>query len=182
MRIIATLALLLTIGSVSASAQEIFDTSYTTHTGERVLRIESTIPVSVNEVWAAFTTEKGLASWVAPVVKLDLRVGGALSTNYDKNALIGSPGTIRLPILNYLEREMITFKVNLNDSLSKKAQAEDKNLQEIVQIVDLGNGRSKVISSMIGWGEGKEWDEIYRFFAKGNRWTYEQLIKAMKKP
>ena len=34
---------------------------------------------------------------------------------------------------------------------------------------------------MIGWGTGKEWDDAYVFFAKGNKWTYEELIKYLLK-
>jgi hypothetical protein len=31
---------------------------------------------------------------------------------------------------------------------------------------------------MIGWGTGKEWDDVYNFFAKGNTWSDKQLIKC----
>jgi hypothetical protein len=171
--------LVLILGSISVSAQEVRDTSYTASTGERVLRIETILPISVDSVWLSFSTPKGLSSWVAPVVSLDLRTGGMLSTNYDKNAAIGSPGTIYLPILNYLDGEMITFKVNLNEAFPKKVREEDKNLQEIIQLVKLGNQKTKVVSSMVGWGQGKQWEDTFNFFSKGNRWTYTQLVKAM---
>lgn len=72
----------------------------------------------------------------------------------------------------------MTYKVNLTGSFSAKARAEDQNLQEVIQIVPWTNGTTKVISSMIGWGTGKEWDETYKFFAKGNAWSYRQLVKC----
>jgi len=31
---------------------------------------------------------------------------------------------------------------------------------------------------MVGWGVGKDWDETYQFFAKGNKWTYQQLVNS----
>ena len=61
--------------------------------------------------------------------------------------------------------------------LSEKVRQEDKNLQEIIQIVDLGKGKTKIVFSMIGWGTGSDWDKTYEFFAKGNKWSYEQLVK-----
>ena len=91
-----------------------------------------------------------------------------LSTHYEKNASIGSLGTIRSGIVNYLEGELITYKVNLTSSFASKVRAEDQNLQEVIQIVPWTNGTTKVISSMIGWGTGKEWDDTYNFFSKGN--------------
>jgi hypothetical protein len=165
-------------GTLNAFAQVVRDTSTQTGSGERVLRIQSTVPVSRDEVWKAFTTPDGLKKWIAPVVAIDLRTGGSLSTNYDKTATIGAPRTIRMGILNYLEGEMITFRVTLNDQFSAKVRSEDGNLQEIVQIMPLPNGTTKVISSMVGWGVGKDWDETYKFFAKGNLWTYQQFVKS----
>ena len=61
-----------------------------------------------------------------------------------------------MPIINYLEKQIITLKVNLNESFPKRVRDEDHNLQEIVQIVDLGNGKAKIVSSMVGWGTGKD--------------------------
>lgn len=176
---IALITVLALGACLSASAQQVHTTNLVTESKERVLRIEGIIRATPKEVWKAFATEEGLKKWMAPVVALDLRVGGSLSTHYDKQASIGSPGTIRLGIVNYLESEIITYKVNLNSSFTPKARAEDQNLQEIVQIVPLTNGTTKVIASMIGWGTGKEWDDTYNFFAKGNAWTIEQLAKCL---
>jgi hypothetical protein len=146
---------------------------------DRVLRTETLIPVSSDAVWRAFSTEQGLVEWVAPVVAIDLRAGGSLLTHYDPNASIGDPGTITTGILNFLEREMITFKVELNETFSERLQAEDVTLQEIVQIKSEGENSTRVISSMVGWGTGPEWDAAYRFFVTGNEWTYRQLREAL---
>jgi uncharacterized protein YndB with AHSA1/START domain len=168
---------------VSASAQDVADRSYVTKTGEKVLRFEVTLPVEKKRAWRAFTDPEDMKGWIAPVIKLDMRTGGVLLTNYDKAAKIEDASTIRLPIINYLEGELITYKVELNNAFPKKAQDEDQNLQEVIQFFDLGNGKTKLVSSMIGWGTGKEWDDAYAFFARGNKWTYEELIKYLvKKP
>jgi hypothetical protein len=169
--------------STMAHAQEIRTLSITNAAHERVLRVESIVPAPAQAVWRAFATEAGLKTWMAPVVALDLRVGGSISTHYNRTASIGSAGTIRLGIVSYLEGEMITLKVNLNANFAAKPRAEDQNLQEIIQMIPLTNGTTKVVSSMIGWGQGKEWDDTFNFFAKGNEWTYRQLTKSfMKNP
>jgi uncharacterized protein YndB with AHSA1/START domain len=162
-----------------AAAQEVRNTSYVTKSGERVLRIETVVPVSTDNVWKAWTAPKELSNWIAPVVAIDLKIGGTISTNYDQKATIGNAGTIQLPIVNYIEKQLITLKVNLNDKFPKSARDEDHNLQEIVQIVDLGDGKTKAVSSMVGWGNGKDWDQTYDFFARGNEWTYRQLAKYL---
>ncbi|MEO6035870.1 MAG: SRPBCC domain-containing protein [Verrucomicrobiota bacterium] len=161
-----------------ATAQVITTTNLLTETKERVLRIETIVAAAPREVWKAFATEEGLKKWVAPVVALDLRTGGTLSTHYDKAARIGDPGTIRLGIVNYLDGELMTYKVTLTERFGEKARSEDQHLQEVIQIVPWTNGRTKVISSMIGWGTGKDWDDTYDFFARGNVWSYQQLAKC----
>lgn len=162
-----------------AAGQEVRNTSYITKSGKRVLRIETVVLVSTEEVWKAWTIPQELSEWIAPVVAIDLKIGGTISTNYDQKAAIGAAGTIRLPIINYIEKQLITLKVNLNEKFPKSVRDEDQNLQEIVQVVDLGDGKTKVVSSMVGWGAGKDWDQTYEFFARGNEWTYRQLAKYL---
>jgi len=179
-RILGTAGLTLGLlsGLTAPAKGDVVVTNVITSTRERVLRMETIVPAPPKEVWKAFATEEGLKKWSAPVVALDLRTGGTLSTHYDKNAHIGSPGTIRLGIVHYLENELMVYKVNLTESFDAKARAEDHNLQEIIQIVPWTNGTTKVVSSMVGWGTGPEWDKTYGFFAKGNAWCYEQLVKS----
>ena len=170
-------AFLLFLSPIFLFGQEVRNTSYTASTGEKVLRLEFVIPVEKQEAWKLLTTAEGWKKWAAPVVTVDLKVGGLILTHYDKTKTVGDSGAIHLPILNYLEGEMITLKVILTETFTKKVRQEDQNLQEIIQIVDLGKGRTKVVSSMIGWGTGSDWDKTYEFFAKGNKWSYEQLVK-----
>ena len=162
------------------SAEEIQNTSYIMSSGERVLRFEFTIPVSKQDVWQLLATAEGWKKWAAPVVSVDLKVGGSILTNYDKTKQPGDSGTIRLPIINYLEGEILTLKVVLNESFVESVRRDDQNLQEIIQIFDLGGNKTKVVSSMIGWGEGADWDKAYEFFANGNKWSYEQLLNLFR--
>jgi len=181
-RILASTILLLAVFAQSvsrAAAQDVRNTSYVTKSGERVLRIEAVVPASTESVWKAWTDPQQLSKWIAPVVAIDLKTGGTISTHYDQKATIGNHGTIQLPIVNYVEEQLITLKVNLNDKFPKQVRDEDRNLQEIVQIVDLGGGKTEVVSSMVGWGTGKDWDQTYDFFARGNEWTYRQFAKSL---
>jgi uncharacterized protein YndB with AHSA1/START domain len=157
--------------------QVVENTSYMTTTGEKVLRLEFVIPVEKQEAWRLLTTADGWKRWAAPVVSVDFRVGGCILTNYDRNKSIADSGTIRLPILSYLEGEMIILKVILNESFTQTVREQDENLQEVIQIADVGSGKTRVVSSMIGWGTGADWNKTYDFFAKGNKWSYEQLMK-----
>jgi hypothetical protein len=71
---------------------------------------------------------------------------------------------------------MLTLKVNLNNNFPLEAKNDDKNLQEIIQLIDLGNGKTKIVSTMVGWGKGSHWDKAYTFFERGNEWTYKEFL------
>jgi uncharacterized protein YndB with AHSA1/START domain len=163
-----------------AGIGQVKNTSYVTPTGERVLRLESILPVDIKTAWALFTTDDGLKKWIAPQAHINLAVGGTIVTNYDKDKPLSDASSITLPIINYVDNEMITFKVNLNDNFDKAARAEDKNLQEVVMFKQIAPNQTQIISSMIGWGKGPAWDKTYNFFVQGNEWTYNELLKNYK--
>jgi len=173
------LAALLLFSFSYGLGQTVENTSYVTQTGERVLQLEIVAPISRPEAWKLFSTEEGLRKWIAPVVVLDLRTGGVILTNYDSSKTVKDSGTIHLPVINYLEGEMITLKVILNNNFAESVRREDGNLQEIIRLKSEGNGRTRIISTMVGWGKGADWDKTYEFFRRGNTWTYQQMIKAI---
>jgi uncharacterized protein YndB with AHSA1/START domain len=133
-----------------AFAQEVTNTSYRTRTGERVLRYEIMLDASKEDVWKAFTTCNGLGSWLAPIAVVDLHVGGYISTQYEKRARIGDPGTVNTKIINYIDGEMLTLEIDMNDHFAQLLSGEDHTLQEIIQFYDLGLSRTKVVSSTVG--------------------------------
>jgi len=168
---------LLSLGILRVNGQTVQNTSYTMQTGEKVLRLEAVLPVDLNEAWQLFTTDVQLMKWIAPVAHIELKAGGYILTNYDKAKPLSDSSSIRLDIISYLEHELLILKVNLNSSFSKKVQSEDGNLQEIIQFKYVGPKETRIISSMVGWGQGEDWEKIYEFFVLGNMWTYEEMLK-----
>ncbi len=180
LRVASLLALAAFAAPGAGHAQQVVtSTPRNAASGERVVRVETLLRQPPAEVWRAFATEPGLKCWAAPVVRLDLRTGGLLETNYDPAAAIGSAGTISLPILNVVEGEVLTLQVRLNEAFFASLRAEDGRLQEVIQLQPLPDGGTRVVSSMVGWGRGAEWDEAIEFFAKGNAWSYRKLAQCL---
>lgn len=163
--------------TLTALSQNLKNTSLKNGAGEKVLRFEMTVPLNLEEAWNFFTKDDKLKKWIAPLAHIELKSGGAITTNYDSTKTLTDSSSIRLPIISYLDKELIIFKVDLNDHFIKKVRDEDENLQELIQFRQTGNNQTKIISSMIGWGSGPDWDKVYDFFAKGNEWTYKELLK-----
>ena len=45
---------------------------------------EGTVNAPLDQVWAAFTTNEGLESWMTAHAKIELKVGGTMKTQYDR--------------------------------------------------------------------------------------------------
>jgi hypothetical protein len=181
LRTLHVTTLLLAIGaSHSALSADVRVSVVVMASGERAVRVEAALNNSPEATWRFFSTEDGLRCWAAPVIQLDLRTGGSLKTNYNKSAAIGDAGTISLGILNYVDNEIMTYKVRLNDAFSADLRAHDGNLQEIIQLERRPDGGTHLVSSMVGWGAGEEWDKAVAFFAKGNEWSYRRLAECVE--
>jgi hypothetical protein len=165
-------------GNVNA---QVTNSSYVTQYGEKALQLSVIIPMDKKEAWKLCTTDEGLKKWMAPVVRIVMKAGGTIKTNYDKNKNVDDSSSIQLGIINYLEYELMTIKVDLNNTFPAEVKAGDKNLQEIIQFTDAGNGKTKLVSTMIGWGQGDNWNKAYSFFERGNDWTFQQILKLFEK-
>ena len=50
-----------------------------------------------------------------------------------------------------------------------------KAVWTVIEIADLGQGRSRVSTSMCGWKTGADWDAVYAFFEQGNT-----IVRALR--
>ncbi|MEM7227368.1 MAG: SRPBCC domain-containing protein [Planctomycetota bacterium] len=72
---------------------------------------QSTVVAATPEqIWPLFSTTEGVRSWVAPMVEVDFRVGGAWRTNYNPDGELGDATTITNTILAYEPNRMIAMK------------------------------------------------------------------------
>lgn len=171
--------LLLFATSVRLQAQ-IENTSFVNSAGERVLRQEFIMPVDMPVAWTYFTQDSLLKKWVAPQVHIELRAGGYRIANYDPAKSLSDSSSIRLPLINFLEPELMTLKVNLNASFPPATRAGDQYLQFILQLKKIDENHTRVIGTMVGWGKGPDWDKAYQFLERGNEWTFQKLLKLFK--
>ena len=165
---------------LTVHSQTLKNTSYKNQSGEKVLRFECILPIGVTQAWELFTTDEKLNKWIAPVAHIELKSGGYIITNYDTSKTLSDSSSIKLPITSFIDKEILVLKVILNDNFVKSVRESDKDLQEVIQFIKVDNKHTKIVSSMIGWGTGPDWDKTYSFFAKGNEWTYQELLKNYK--
>ncbi len=166
--------------TISVYSQTLNNSSYINQSGEKVLRIELMLPLSIDDAWQLFTTDEKLKKWIAPLAHIELKTGGYLITNYDSTKNLTDSSSIKLPITSFIENELLILKVKLNNNFVKSVRETDENLQEVIQFTKIDKNHTKIISSMLGWGDGADWEKVYKFFTLGNEWTYKELIKNYK--
>jgi uncharacterized protein YndB with AHSA1/START domain len=140
------------------------------------LRFELTVDAPVEEVWKAFTTKEGIESWMVPRGEIDLRVGGLMRTNYNREGSFDDPGAIAHRIMSFEPNRMMAFQVVKCPEGFEHEQVV-KNTWSVLRLTSAGEGQTHVALAGAGLGEGPEADQMVKFFQAGNEWTLERLRK-----
>jgi uncharacterized protein YndB with AHSA1/START domain len=174
-RMLIPLALLL-CGTTAAAAQDVENTSYHLPNGERVLQHEMLIPAPIGEVWRAWSTTDGLSSFVAPLVAIDLRIGGIWEASYDPSARLGDPGNIMNEVLSFIPERMLSVRIHQTPPGFPHPELA-KQLWTVIELVPSSESSTTATVSMLGWGDGEGWDTLYDLFNRGNHFTLQQLYR-----
>lgn len=162
--------------SLAAARQDTapYDCSYVAADGARTLCHEMVMPAPPAEVWPLFATTEGLASWLAPVAAIDLRIGGLWESSYRPDARIGDPGNIHNRILSHNPEKMLSIAVDR----APPGFPEPELVRTVWTVIDfeaIGRSRTRVRVSMIGYRQGEGYDRLYAMFKAGNAQTLQAL-------
>ena len=144
---------------------------------DRPLRHEVVVEAPIAEVWAAWTTQRGLESWLARHVKVDLKPDG----RYASNAFgeIGEPGTVEMTVLAFEPERMLALTTSAPpDEFPEVAKAEDT--WAVVSLYPISDTSTRVEYTMLGWREGAEWDRARKFFDQADQYLLEMLRRRFE--
>lgn len=168
--------------AVPAWAGTVIDTSYIARDGSRVIRHELDIPASAGDVYQAFTTADGWQGWAVPFARLsgDLSVGADIETSYNPGASVGDAGNIKNRVLAYVPDRFFAFHVAKAPEGFPHADLITR-VFTVAEIEPRNAGTVHLKLSMLGYGKGAGYDELYAFFRKGNAMTMENLKRRFDK-
>jgi len=169
------LSLLVIAAPAFAAEPVVKDTSYRGADGARVQQLEVVVNAPPAKVWAALTTDAGFSGWATPFAHITLANDGMIEASYSLRAKLGDPDNIRNQIVAYLpNRVLVLHNVHVPNGAPFKAEAIDK-IRTVILLDDLGDGRTRVTESGVGYGEGKDFDEMYEHFRSGNAEEFASL-------
>jgi uncharacterized protein YndB with AHSA1/START domain len=133
---------------------------------DKALLFQVDVPASRAAVWEAFSTTRGLSTWLAPEVFVDLRKGGEWTVRFPGGSTGG--GTI----LRFSpERELVLSALAPDRFPTVRAE----RTTAMFEFETVGDG-TRVRLTQTGWKRGKEWDRAYDYLADGNA----QLLEALR--
>jgi uncharacterized protein YndB with AHSA1/START domain len=135
---------------------------------------EGTVEAPVDSVWAAWTTSDGLRAWLAPHAEIDLRVGGAMRTNYDPAGVLGDRHTIENTVLSFEPRRMLSIRVAKAPDDFPFANAI-QHMWTVMYLEEAAPGRSRLRVVSLGFRPDDESQRMRSFFDRGNAATVRAL-------
>lgn len=170
-------------GSAGAADKfpDVRDTSSVDAAGERVLQQSIDLNALPKAVWNAFADAPTVMRWEASLAVIDLRQGGSMEESYSPKAKPGDPENIRHEIIAYIPGQLLVFH-NTNAPSLLPGRELYKHVVSILEVQDLGGGRSRLTVSQTGYGPGPDLDKLYAFFKEDNAELMESLKTELESP
>lgn len=132
----------------------------------RSLTREIEVGAPPDVVWAAWTSNEGLATWWGPPASnVDLRIGGSFEILFSLEQPEGLRGSEGCRILAYVPGESLSFTWNAPPHLSLRSA----NTWVVLTFVPSAAG-TKVRLVHTGFLEGTDWDDYMAYFV--DAWGY----------
>ncbi len=175
------LALLAAPALAAPSYPDVRNTSTADAGGGRVLQLSIELNAPTKAVWDAFADAPTVLRWSASMARIDLKQGGSMEESYSPKAQPGDAENIRHEILAYVPGRTLVFR-NTNAPSMLPGRELYKRVISILQVDDLGGGRSRLTLSQTGYGQGPDFDKLYAFFSEENADLMETLKRELETP
>jgi uncharacterized protein YndB with AHSA1/START domain/uncharacterized protein YciI len=139
----------------------------------RVLQKQIVVPASVSSVWTSWTTTEGMTSFLSEGAKIEPWVGGAYEIYFSLAAEPGAQGSDGCKVLAIEPEKAISFSWNAPPEFPT---LRHQHTLVRVTLTPKGPNETQVELMQAGWGEGSEWDRLYKYF--DDAWGY--VLGALK--
>lgn len=132
---------------------------------DRRLAWELVVPAPVSEVWEAWATADGIATWAAPAGFVELRPGGAWEAHFEPDRPPGQRGSDANEILHVAPERALVIRAGAPQRFPT-VRAEGTTF--MITLTPVGAHHTLVHGSQTGWKEGAEWEEAFTYLAAAN--------------
>ncbi len=140
------------------------------------LSVEGIVNAPVGEVWRVFSTSEGFKSFGVAKCDIDFRVGGLMRACYSEKSEIGDPTTIQNRILSFEPERMVAFRID-KPPQGFPFMNSWQSVWSVVTMSGLGDGRTALRMTQVGYTAEDESQKMREFFKMGNAWSLQKLQK-----
>ena len=175
------LAALLVCSAVQAAAPEtVRDESFRDAEGQRVLKESLVVAAPVHEVWKAFTTDAGFTRWAVKVAHITPGNGGLIEFALGDDGKIGAPDNVRNRIDVYLPERLLVMHNEFVPAGGPLDPATFATVRTLIELVPVRAGRTRVTQTVVGFGPGPKYEELYSHLHDGNASYLAALAKCFE--
>ena len=127
------------------------------------ITLETVVNAPKSQVWNDWTTSEGVKSFVVPDANIELVIGGKYEFYFDQEQPNGLQGSEGCKVLSFLPEEMLSFSWNAPPVFPVERL---EYTWVVIQLTDLGNNKTKVRLTHMGWREGGRRLEVREYFTK----------------
>lgn len=149
-------------------------------TADQPIVTSTVIHATPREVWKAWTTDAGITGWMVASGKVDLRIGGSLTTSYTKGSTLDGPDVIVNTILAFDPERMLTIKTSRTPENFPFKEAM-KKCWTVIYFESMEDEKTRVTVRMNGYTHDAESQKMKDFFRHGNQVTLDALAKYFAK-
>lgn len=117
----------------------------------------------IEKLWKAWTDPKELTQFFAPVVDVELKVGGPYEMLFLTDNPEGQRGGEGNRVLSYLSQKMLSFEWNAPPQFS---EIRKQKTRVIIFFDKIDEEKSRIRFYHVGWYDGIEWDMVFDYFTK----------------
>lgn len=139
---------------------------------------ETEINAGIDDVWTAFSTNEGLRSWMAPLVEIDLIVGGLIKANYNPDGKIGDENTIENTILAYDPKRMLSLKATKFPKGFPFVEAA-KESWSVFYFSEISPAQTKITIVGLGYTDDEQSQKMHSFFEAANKYSMDKLNESL---
>ncbi len=145
------------------------------------LVVEGVVNTTPGELWKVFSTAEGFKAFGVAHCDIDFRVGGLIRTHYDPKGTLGDEGTIHNSILAYEPERMLAFRISRPPRGFPFPESVWSGTWSVATLTDLGDGRTHLRLTGLGYTEHPESQKMRDFFKAGNAYSLKRLQAVFDK-
>lgn len=129
---------------------------------EKAIVYEFEVDANPEQVYDVWTTKEGVESFFAPDCKIELKMFGDYHIYFSPENPVGTKGAEDEKVLSFQENKMLSFTWGFPPEL--KELRENQKTVIVLRFEKLDNGKTLVMFTQSGWGEGEDWSKGFKYF------------------